>query len=321
MTVEDTDDEGINPVESFDDVVNALERDLVPRQILNGEESFHSAQRGSELLGPSASVGDRRVQIPTWAVSVSRAPATAEHGGRFAIFANQEGHDLRVGEEYSEIQQSLVGQDEDIGPPLPPLRSPPPPGNEDSLSDTASCTHVARRRRLSLVWSAEGGERQAGQVTEEATPQDSHEQRFRRVRAAMQEERQHATHRQAQVAIGPWQEGEIPRAIRRHQWSALFVPLIWSASGDRHNPVLLWLMEALSVISNVAVTGVEMTGPEAVATGWEALRDVLRSRGIRSREDLAEWISAQGFPVPRWGHSAVEFRNGSSIWPLQSTPE
>ena len=112
MTVEDTDeddDEGVNPVESddeFDDVVNALERDLVRgRQILNGEESFHSAQRGSELLGPSASVGDdfrgvgssddnRRVQIPTWAVSVSRAPATAEHGGRFAIVPNREGHDL-----------------------------------------------------------------------------------------------------------------------------------------------------------------------------------------------------------------------------------
>ena len=36
---------------------------------------------------------------------------------------------------------------------------------------------------------------------------------------------------------------EIPRAIRRHQWSALNVPLIWSAScGDRNNPVLLWLM-------------------------------------------------------------------------------
>ena len=63
----------------------------------------------------------------------------------------------------------------------------------DSLSDTASCTHVARRRRLSLVWSAEGGEQQVAQVSEEAIPQDSHEQRFRRVRAAMQEERQHDT--------------------------------------------------------------------------------------------------------------------------------
>ena len=101
MTVEDTDNEGVNPVESDDefyDVVNALERDLVPRQILNGEESFHSAQRGSELLGPlgddfrgAGSADHRR------AVSVSCALATAEHGGRFAIFANQEGHDLRVG--------------------------------------------------------------------------------------------------------------------------------------------------------------------------------------------------------------------------------
>ena len=139
--------------DEFNDVVNALERDLVPRQILNGEESFHSAQRGSELLGPSASVGDdfrgagssddhRRVQIPTWAISVSRAPATAEHGGRFAIFANQEGHDLRVGEEYSEIQQSPVRQDadrvslEDIGPPLPPPRSPPP--GDGDMEDTES---------------------------------------------------------------------------------------------------------------------------------------------------------------------------------------
>ena len=74
------------------------------------------------------------------------------------------------------------------------------------------------------MWNVEGGERQAAQVSEEAIPQDSHQQRFRRVRAAMQEERQHATHRQAQVAaesirllaerIGPWQGGEIPRAIR-----------------------------------------------------------------------------------------------------------
>ena len=163
MTVEDTDeddDEGVNPVESddeFDDVVNALERDLdvVPRQILNGEESFHSAQRGSELLGPSASVGDdfrgagssddnRRVQIPTWAVSVSRAPATAEHGGRFAIVSNREGGQdlLGVGEEHSEIQQSSVRQDadrvslEDTGPPpLPPPRSPP--GDVD-MEDTES---------------------------------------------------------------------------------------------------------------------------------------------------------------------------------------
>ena len=79
MTVEDTDDDDddqdsgpefvFNPVESheeFDDVVNALERDLechVGRKNSNGEESFHSAQRGSELLGPSASSRDQRIAV------------------------------------------------------------------------------------------------------------------------------------------------------------------------------------------------------------------------------------------------------------------
>ena len=46
-------------------LVNALERDLEchvgPRQIVNGEESIHSAQRGSELLGPSTSSMDQRM--------------------------------------------------------------------------------------------------------------------------------------------------------------------------------------------------------------------------------------------------------------------
>ena len=40
-----------------------------------------------------------------------------------------------------------------------------------------------------------------------------------------------------------------------------------------------------------------MTCLEALATGSEALR-CARSRGIRSREGLAEWLSAQRFPMP-----------------------
>ena len=137
MTVADSDDDDddqdsgpesfvFDPVESdeeFDDVVNALERDLEcdagPRQIVNGEESFHSAQRGSELVGhPASSVGvdfsgpgsaddNRRVQIPTWAMSVSRVPATAEH----AIITNREGQDQVGVGEHDEIQQSPVRQD------------------------------------------------------------------------------------------------------------------------------------------------------------------------------------------------------------------
>ena len=54
----------MEPDEEIDDVVNALERDLechVGPKNSNGEESFHSAQRGSELLGPSASSRDRRI--------------------------------------------------------------------------------------------------------------------------------------------------------------------------------------------------------------------------------------------------------------------
>ena len=43
-----------------------------------------------------------------------------------------------------------------------------------------------------------------------------------------------------------------------------------------------------------------MRGRDAVVTGWEALRAVFHSRGVRSREALAEWIHSQGFPMPRW---------------------
>ena len=47
------------------------------------------------------------------------------------------------------------------------------------------------------------------------------------------------------------------------------------------------------------MAGIDMMA--RAATGWEALRDALHSRGIRSHEDFAEWIHAQGFPMPRWG--------------------
>ena len=49
------------------------------------------------------------------------------------------------------------------------------------------------------------------------------------------------------------------------------------------------------------MAGIDMTGQVAAAIGWEALRDALHARGIRSHEDFAEWIHAEGFPMPRWG--------------------
>ena len=65
--------------------------------------------------------------------------------------------------------------------------------------------------------------------------------------------------------------------------------------------MLSWLIEFSDRVQNVCVAGIEMTGPEAVVVGWEALRRAMQEIGIRTREGLAEWIHSQGFPMPRWG--------------------
>ena len=102
--------------------------------------------------------------------------------------------------------------------------------------------------------------------------------------------------------LGPCDTADIPRAIRRHQWSAMNVSLMWAAAaGDRSHPVLQWWLEVSATIPEMTVVGIDMTGQVAVTIGWEALRDALRSRGTRSHEDLADWIHAQGFSMPRWG--------------------
>ena len=36
-------------------------------------------------------------------------------------------------------------------------------------------------------------------------------------------------------------------------------------------------------------------------TGWDSLHGAMQVLGIRSREGLAEWVHAPGFPQPRWG--------------------
>ena len=66
---------------------------------------------------------------------------------------------------------------------------------------------------------------------------------------------------------------------------------------DRDHPVLQWLLEVSATIPTVTIAGSDMSGPTAAALGWEALRDALHFRGVRSREDLAEQIHAMGFPM------------------------
>ena len=142
------------------------------------------------------------------------------------------------------------------------------------------------------------------------TPLDSHQQRFRRVRQAMRGERG-VGERQVEAAVESIRrlasrvvfiKGEdIPRAIRCH-WSALNVPLLWAAAeDDRRCPMMVWLMEVTQTAPNVVVAGVPMAGTDAVMAGWDALRNSMRRMGIGSREQFAEWIHNEGFPMPRWG--------------------
>ena len=95
-------------------------------------------------------------------------------------------------------------------------------------------------------------------------------------------ERHHTVHVAAEsirllaLRVGPHDSEDIPREIRRHQWSALNVPWLWSAAeGDFDNPVVRWLVEESERVPTVIVAGVQMSGLDAAVTGWESFRDVL----------------------------------------------
>ena len=96
--------------------------------------------------------------------------------------------------------------------------------------------------------------------------------------------------------------GEIPREVRRLQWSAFNVPLMWAAAANDQNCAILeWLNQQTESLPPVLVNGCEVAAQEALRVGWDVLCHTMRSWGVRSREDLAEWIHQQGFRRPRWG--------------------
>ena len=132
--------------------------------------------------------------------------------------------------------------------------------------------HTQRRRRLRVVWNEN-----APQTTGDGIP-DSHDARLRRVREGVQRERLLERHRAVHVAaesirllatrVDPTSVGEIPREIRRHQWSALNVPLLWAAAeGDANNPMVRWLVGAAERVPRVVVAGVDMSGADAAVIG------------------------------------------------------
>ena len=96
--------------------------------------------------------------------------------------------------------------------------------------------------------------------------------------------------------------GEIPREVRRLQWSAFNVPLMWAAAAnDQDCAILEWFNQQTESLPPVLVNGCEVAAQEALRVGWDVLCHTMRSWGVRSREDLAEWIHQQGFRRPRWG--------------------
>ena len=75
---------------------------------------------------------------------------------------------------------------------------------------------------------------------------------------------------------------------------------VGSRSWGQEPPSVQWLSEVSATIPEVTVAGSDLTGQLAVAIGWEALRDALRSLGIRSH--LAEWIyDSMGRSFPSQG--------------------
>ena len=92
--------------------------------------------------------------------------------------------------------------------------------------------------------------------------------------------------------------GELPRALRQQRWSPVNVPLIWAAAGDDDtNPVLEWLgARALTIQEAVPFHGGQTEPSQALRLGWVALREVFRNWGVRTREDLTNWLGTHGHP-------------------------
>ena len=77
-------------------------------------------------------------------------------------------------------------------------------------------------------------------------------------------------------------DDDIPRQIRRQQWSIFNVPLMWSAEGAQDCPMLEWLSTVADQLPRMNI------GRDAVQVGWNALHHTFQSMGILSREDLSE---------------------------------
>ena len=94
-------------------------------------------------------------------------------------------------------------------------------------------------------------------------------------------------------------EGRIPRLVRQQRW-----PLFWDAASlAPSSPVLEWIMASASRISRPIEFHEGQVAPqEAARIGWLALREVMRSWCIVSREGLTQWLRRKGFQAVQPGN-------------------
>ena len=154
------------------------------------------------------------------------------------------------------------------------VASEPPPNLVDaSEHDLNGVPPLNRGRRLRLTWDPDP------HVASDA-------------RAAERLVHDLAT-RLGPVPIGAEVPGAAAAAVVTHE----HVPLIWAASGSEEtNPVLQWLVAATSAVEEpIEFYEGGIIASDAVRTGWNALRAVLRGWGVTEREGLSTWPRNNGF--------------------------
>ena len=72
----------------------------------------------------------------------------------------------------------------------------------------------------------------------------------------------------------------VPRIVLQQRWSPVNVPLMWAAAGSESStPVLEFLCEITAGVPDIHFNEGTLSTNVAVRTGWQALREAMRSWG------------------------------------------
>ena len=78
---------------------------------------------------------------------------------------------------------------------------------------------------------------------------------------------------------------------------------MWAAAGsEASTPVSEWLCEITAGVPDINFNEGTLSANVAVRTGWQALREAMRSWGVGQEAELQAWLRAQGFPGPQPGN-------------------